>query len=310
MARILDTFSRTARPAPPIAEELKAPAKRPSHVDESPEANEVPFIEVGGPPLRPTKSSADRLPIPAIIPMPRPASRTPEPPAADEPTFFRISFQPLPFPIAPDGTAEHRLSRELVAYHNPHRPAGEQYRMFARELESQLGTDAGKALLFSAAHAGAGTTSVLLNLAVTLARQGRVAIVDAQFNRPACAARLGAAPAPGLREVLARTVPLLWALQVTGVPNLHLLANGTINAEPAIDIWPLVLGQLRQRFDWILVDAPEWGARPEVPSLATACAATYLVLQPDDLTGSDVNELLTEIPRHGGQLRGYILSQR
>jgi Mrp family chromosome partitioning ATPase len=312
MARILDTLGRSGRPAPPAAVEPKTPTERSLVADDSLESNDVPFIEVGGPPPRLIKSNADRLPIPAIIPMSRPAPRTAEPTDPQETTFFRISFQPLPFPTAPGDGTEHHPSRELVAYHYPDHPVSEQYRMFARELEAQLGTEPGKSLLFTAVQPGCGTTSVVLNLAVTLARQDRcrVAVIDAQFARPACAARLGAAPAPGLREVLARTVPLLWALQVTALPNLHLLANGALSAEPAMDAWPALLDQMRQRFDLIIVDAAEWGARTEPPALTATCMATYMVLQPADLTGSDVNDVLTEIPRHGGQLRGYVLAQR
>jgi Mrp family chromosome partitioning ATPase len=310
MARILDTFGRSARS--PMPGEPPAAAERALRNDGDVEANDIPFIEVGGPVTRTGKPSVDRTPIPSITPISRPQNRAPEPPPAPpEPTFFRISFQPLPFASAASETVEFRFVRELVAFHHPDHPASEQYRTFGRELEAQLGGDPGKALLFSAIHPSSGTTSVLLNLGVTLARQDecRVAVVDAQFSRPACAARLGAAPAPGLREVLARTVPLVWALQETGLPNLHLLANGQASAEPSMDVWPLVLDQLRQRFDWILIDAPEWGSRPELPSLTATCGATYLVLRPDDLTGSEVNDVLTDIPRHRGQLRGYVLAQ-
>jgi len=75
-------------------------------------------------------------------------------------------------------------------------------------------------------------------------------------------------------------------------------------------VWPLVLDQLRQRYDWVVIDAPDWGSRTELPVLAATCGATYLVLRPDDLTGPDVNDMLTDIPRQGGKLRGYVLAQR
>src|SRR5262249_9562096 len=194
MARILDILGRSARPAPPAVVAPKAPAERSKRADDSLESNDVPFIEVGGPPPRLVKSNAGQLPIPAIIPMSRPAPRTPEPAAQQEPTLFRISFQPLPFPTAPGDAGEHRPDRELVAYHHPDHPVSDQYRVFARELEAQLGTESGKTLLFTAVEPRCGTTSVVLNLAVTLARQDRcrVAVIDAQFARPACAARLGA----------------------------------------------------------------------------------------------------------------------
>src|SRR5205085_8748466 len=122
------------------------------------------------------------------------------------------------FPDRADGPPASRFARELVAFHQPEHEVSDEYRRLLSDIEAQVGADAGKALLFTSALAGAGTTSVLLNLALTRARRdaGKVAVVDANLDRPAVAKRLGAAPAPGLREVLSRTVPLAWGLQETG----------------------------------------------------------------------------------------------
>ncbi len=133
-----------------------------------------------------------------------------------------------------------------------------------------------------------------------------MAVIDANFARPAVAERLGLGMVPGLREVLARSVPLIWAIQETGQQGLNVLTAGAASIAPVMDDWPFVLDQLKQRFDWVLVDAAEWG-HPELPALSGTCAANYLVLAPTDLAAPDLNDLLAEIPRHGGQLRGYVL---
>jgi Mrp family chromosome partitioning ATPase len=152
---------------------------------------------------------------------------------------------------------------------------------------------------------------VLLNLAITRARRdaGKVVVVDANFDRPAVAQRLGCAAAPGLREVLARTVPLAWGLQESGQMNLSVLSAGNLPGEPAMDLWPLVLDQLRHRFDLVLIDAAEC-QRPEWPAVAGTATATYLVLRQADLEKPELNDMLVEVPRLGGRLRGYVLTQR
>ena len=319
MARIVDTLH--PHDARRDRHGFEAPAKAQTVPVDEPcddERDDVPFIEVGGPvkqtSLKVMRPSAD--PIPTIIPLTRsaPLERSPAPvrPAISEtPAVFRISFQPLPFAPGVSEPIDQRLPRELVAFHQPDHPVSEQYRRLLAELQEQLGSEPGKTLLFASAVPGAGTTSVLLNLALTAAQQERtrVAVVDANFARPSLAQRLGLATAPGLREVLARTIPLTWALQESGLPALQALANGRTECQPAMEQWPAAVDLIKQHYDWVLIDAAEWGQQ-ELPALAAACLATYLVLGPADLGSVEINDTLQEIPRHGGSLRGYVVVQR
>jgi Mrp family chromosome partitioning ATPase len=328
MARLLDVSTpRGPRPQSGIVEPsvnlpvTPASEAEPQIVDFPAEEADsgIPFIEVGGPVVARSsiKQAPSRAAIPAIIPLSRPsAGKQPVAesratvPASESPTYFRITFQPLPFPHAPGGAVAERVGRELVTYHRPDHAISAEYRVLAQEIDRQLAGATGKALLFTSTRPAAGTTSVLLNLAVTLSAEAPVVVVDANFTRPAVALRLGLAPAPGLREVLARTAPLAWGVQDAGVPNLHVLANGGRAGEPVLDVWPLALDQLRKRFDWILIDSGEWGGRPEMPALAATATATYLVLGQAELDVPEWNDLLTEIPHHGGQLRGYVLTRK
>ena len=135
-------------------------------------------------------------------------------------------------------------------------------------------------------------------------------VVDANFDRPAVADRLGLASAPGLWDMLGRTIPLAWGFQETGLPNLSALTGGNRFGEPSLDIWPLLLDQLRQRFDWVLIDAADWSDRPDLTALSATAAATYLVLRPADLEMPGLDGLFADIPRRGGRLRGYMVAQR
>lgn len=302
MARILNLGGNRPDLAPSL----------PQHELEDRDVSDVPFIEVGATPAKgASRTVSDRSVIPAIIPMSRSAV-APEPPRAPESiSYFRVTFQPLPFPTSAGGSLEHRLSKELAAFHHPEHAVSDQYRTLAGELERQHTTQAHRALLFSACQGSVGTTTVLLNLAITLAqsRNERTLVVDANFSKPAVAGRLGVPGAPGLREVLARTVPLSWGVHDTGLPHLNVLPNGQRAGEPDFSIWPVLLDQLRQRFDWILIDAAPWESRPELPVLVGTCPATYLVFGQSDLDQPSWNDVMHEIPRHGGTLRGYMLTQ-
>src|SRR5262249_24720304 len=143
-----------------------------------------------------------------------------------------VSFRPLAAPVStPAGIAP-----ELLAFHNPAHPVSDQYREL---LGAILTACPGSATtLFTASAAGAGTTTVVLNLALTAARPGRrVVVVDVTARRPAVATRLALCDRPGLGEVLAATATLDEALQETEQPGLAALTGGgpAVNAPRAAE---------------------------------------------------------------------------
>jgi len=310
-----------------LIDHVAAPPRKPDALSSAPEKakvaaaennrddgdnDSVPFIEIGGPETR-SKAPAERPGRPAIIPMSRAEIKPVEIPIpAPAPTsYYHVSFQPLPGRSWAGLPQDKRLPRELVAFHEPHHPVSQQYQAILRDIDQQLAGVNSRIVLLSALRPGTGTTSVLLNLAITSAKQGlRVLAADASFAHPGIAERLGIAPAPGLREALARTVPPTWSIQETVEPNLYALAGGQSPTEPPLDLLPGLLDQLRQRFDWILLDGGEWVQRPEKRALLNAATAAYLVLTPSDLESPVADGMLGEISAHAGKLQGYVLVHR
>jgi Mrp family chromosome partitioning ATPase len=314
MARLLDQQSLSSRHDDPKENGVSTPMANGQESFEDHDNDGVPFIEVGAPDKRvAVKSVAKTGDRPATIPMLRTTSLPSAPPSnAPVTAFYQISFQPLPTRTWTGRPGEARIPPELVAYHQPLHEISLQYRSVLQEIEDLLPADSSRSLLFGSLRSGIGTTSVLLNLAITCAKQGRhrIAVVDANLGRPAVANRLGVAVAPGIREVLARTAPLMWTIQETAVSGLSAVAAGQRPEHPAIDLWPVLLDQLQQRFDWILIDGGEWNHAPEKPALLATSGATYLVLCQADLESAEANSVLTNISRQGGNLRGYILLQK
>jgi Mrp family chromosome partitioning ATPase len=263
----------------------------------------IPFIEVGGP-----SEPGIRLLVPPAEPAspPRAAVRPPEPEALP-PELFTVRFQPVHAGRRPG----RGFGPELVAYHQPDHPVSVQYRSLAAEILTQLPGSPPRAVAFTAPAPQAGTSTVLLNLAVTLTRQeaARVVVVDAHAGRPALADRLGLPVGPGLREVLARQSPLAWSLHDTAQPNLAALTAG--RPGPAWDAaeLPGVIELLRGRADWVLVDGGMWDPAAPV-SWAEACDAVYLVVRQESVNSPDVVALQETILEATGRLRGCVITQR
>lgn len=290
----------------------REPAAEAAPVDAEP----APYIEIGGPNGLVSSIPAPVKPVPA--PAPQPAAKTPEIVpfprlATAESSFVSVAFHDLTARPKPALRSEGP-SPDLVAFHFPDHPVSLEYQALRDEIASQLPPGLPHALLFTAATADAGTTTVVLNLAATLARDAssRVLVVDANISRPTISARLGVKDTPGLVETLAGHLPLAWAIQPAPVPNLQVLAAGlATNDTPALFVeeLPKLLAQLRQWFDWVLIDGGVWGEVPERDAACPGADAVYLVTRDADTTRAEFDGLRGWVKELGGLLRGFVTTR-
>jgi Mrp family chromosome partitioning ATPase len=272
----------------------------------------VPFIEVGAPVA---KESAPE-PSPRVEPIVPPVVRA----AAEPEPVLKLLAEPLPpglftvrfRPVVAGALPGRGFGPELIAFHDPDHPISEQYRLLLGEVALQLPGGPPRVLLLTGATAEAGTTTVLLNLAVTLARTDalRVTVIDANVARPAVAERLGLSPGPGLCEVLGGRTPLPWAVQNTRLPNLRALVAGRATVPAAETAFPPVVERLRTESDWVLIDGPTSTRPADAAPLADCCDAVYLVLRQPDAETPAALELQQGLLETTGRLKGCILTQR
>lgn len=286
MGKIRDTF----RLVPDGRFPATAPADPPAlPADEGPV--EVPFIEVG--PRRQVEASPDVLacPGPVLAAFPRP---------------HHVLFRGVP------ASRSSQLAAELVAYHSPDDAASAEYaQLLATALVSaEARVETPKVLLFTGSRPQVRTTTVVLNLAITAARQGRrVIVIDANLRRPAAAARLGMQASPGLTEVLQGDFPLAEALRPTAVEGLRLLAAGA--PQPMWLGGEEMVGLFRDAADLadlVLVDGPSWDGRSGAAACGLASDATYLVVPTSEADVPPASELIRALPGRGVNLAGCVLT--
>jgi Mrp family chromosome partitioning ATPase len=229
---LADTVRSAPRPEP-------VESAVPEDDDELVETSDAPFIEVG--PNRSIETSPGLLDLPPAAP-----PRTPSLPADAEPVLalpvdderapLTVSFLPTA-PPPTEGPAVRprlRLGPELVSFHCPEHAASTRYEEVLATMLAGALADRPRAFFFTSALFDAGTTTVLLNLAITAARRGRrrVAVVDANLRRPAIASRLHVEEAPGLRDVLAGAATIDEAVQDAEPINLFALTAGERTPTP------------------------------------------------------------------------------
>jgi protein-tyrosine kinase len=166
-------------------------------------------------------------------------------------------------------------------------------------------------LILASIAPGTGTTTALLNLAISGCRQHqrRIVVVDANRDRPAAAVRLGMQSGVGLQEVLEGKAALEQAVLPTPLNELYLVAPGTKGNNATV--WPAdalrwVLAWLRERFDLVLVDGAAW-ENPELRTLAPLADGVYLVLDSNDVSKPQVRAVTRGILQIGGKVGGLIV---
>lgn len=143
-----------------------------------------------------------------------------------------------------------------------------------------------RVFLITSAEAGEGKTTTAINLAAALGRQGkRALLVDGDLRSPAVHACFGLERANGFSDLLAgRSMPATPGVFTdTQLPSLRLLTCGT----PGDSLYELldptrvmpVLGQLREQFDAIVLDAPPLLAAGDALKYSGGADATLFVVR-------------------------------
>ena len=129
-----------------------------------------------------------------------------------------------------------------------------------------------------------GKSTVALYLAATMALgNSRVLLVDADMRRGTLHECFGAAPGPGLAEILNRETTAATAMVHPELDHLALLPSGTAKRNPGELVlsseWSRLLTEVRQEFDYILVDTPPVLATNDAVALASKVDGVLFVVR-------------------------------
>jgi len=159
-----------------------------------------------------------------------------------------------------------------------------------------------------------GKSTVLSNLAVSLAQSGRrTLVVDTDLRRPALHELFDRPNARGLVDLLAGDATLEETLQATDWEGLDLLACGTLPPNPAELIESTRLqeriSELRSRYDYVLLDSPPAGALVDASLLAGLSDGVLFVVEPGRFDARDVRGAFVQLERAGARLYGVVLNK-
>ncbi|MEQ8208965.1 MAG: polysaccharide biosynthesis tyrosine autokinase [Lacipirellulaceae bacterium] len=176
------------------------------------------------------------------------------------------------------------IDASLGALHVPRSRQAEVYRGLRTSLFFRAKEDDIKTLMVTSPHQGDGKTTVLANLAVSIAQSGRsVLLVDADMRRPRVEKVLGLKKAAGLSQIVGSNEEPWDLIQETEVPKLYALPCGEAPESPAellsSDRFREFIAHARERYDFVLVDCPPVLAVSDPCIVAPVTDAAMLVLQ-------------------------------
>lgn len=170
-----------------------------------------------------------------------------------------------------------------------------------------------KLIVFSSSVGAEGKTSLSMQLARVLAEgSGEVLLIDGDLRRPQVATRLALEGGIGLADVLAGSVTLDQAVQRALSPRLHVLPAGSAVPNPtelfASRPMASLVETLRQRYDYVVIDAPPLLPVADASVLATHADGMLLVARYGKVTRAQVASSLEQLRRVDARVFGAVIN--
>ncbi len=180
--------------------------------------------------------------------------------------------------------------------------------IFARRSD-----EGGQVVLVTGSVPQEGKTTTLVNIGKLLAASGEKTIVlDFDLRRATLHTQLGLLREPGLTNYFVSHDDLNLLIRPTRVPNLYLLSAGPIPPNPPALLARKELGtllaELRQHFDWVLLDSPPLASVTDALLLARHADLAVMVVRHNKVDKKLVKRSVAALRRVTPNLLGAVLN--
>jgi capsular exopolysaccharide synthesis family protein len=171
-----------------------------------------------------------------------------------------------------------------------------------------------RTILVTSPEAGDGKTTVVSNLAITMAQAGQKTLVlEADFRKPMQNKIFGMNHSDkGLACVLAGTHELEEVINTTSISRLDILTCGSEVPNPSemlhSDDFSKIVKYLAKQYDRIIVDSPPVLPVTDAQILASICQLTILVLRAEKSTRRASRQARDALQRVGAQITGVVVN--
>lgn len=222
------------------------------------------------------------------------------------------------------------LFSKLVCLYDEKSVISEGFRSLRTNIQFASAERQAKTFLFTSAGLGEGKTTTIVNLALTIAQDGkRVLLVDADLRRPFVHSRLGLERAPGLAEVLVGGLPWREAVRTVtdlmigllgvdrivntpGIDLLNVMTSGNIPHNPAEFInsarFSEMIREMREEYDVVLFDTPPILPIADAVLMSAKVDGVILVYQVGRIGRSALKRAKFLVDHAQGKVMGTVLT--
>lgn len=222
------------------------------------------------------------------------------------------------------------LFSRLVCLYDEKSVISEGFRSLRTNIQFASQEGQAKTFLFTSAGLGEGKTTTIVNLALTMAQDGkRVLLVDADLRRPFVHARLGLERSPGLSEVLIGGVPWREAVRTVtdlmigllgvdrimntpGIDLLNVMTSGHVPHNPAEYInsakFLETIKEMRDEYDVVLFDTPPILPIADAVLMSAKVDGVVLVYQVGRIGRSALKRAKFLVDHARGRVLGVVLT--
>lgn len=198
-----------------------------------------------------------------------------------------------------------RSGEKLVVSNTSTSASAELFRMMRSNLQFILASPGDKVVMVTSSMSGEGKSYISTNLAAALALLGKkTVLVGMDIRKPQLANYLGISPTPGLTQYLSNEqMPLSEVLRpYDAVPGMDIIVAGPIPPNPGeLMTSPRIaelISQLRESFDYIILDTAPVGMVSDSFNLTKYCDATVFVVR-DKVTRLQDLRFLSDVSEDG-----------
>ena len=221
-----------------------------------------------------------------------------------------VTSAPILGRINVDSSAVRRPPAEVLASATPW---SESFRVLRTNMQYVEVDHDQKVFVVSSSLPSEGKSTTAVNLAVTLALANqRVALIECDLRRPLIADRLGLDGGVGTTSVLIGKVHLRDALQKYADTDLWVLASGPIPPNPSellqSNAMEKLLGQLRDEFDIVILDAPPLLPVTDAALLAAQADGALVVIRHGKTTRDQLTHAIDRLEAVDAKAVGVVVN--
>ncbi len=207
-----------------------------------------------------------------------------------------------------------QLANSLVACHRLNSSDAEAFRKLRAAILYRTQATAHPVIQITSATSGEGASTLVSNLAVSIAQAGhRVLLVDANLRAPALSKMFGLAQSTGLADYLVGDEPIDKTVVSTPVENLFLVPSGKTVENPgellSYSTFQSFQNLLREDYDYILIDSPAVLEVGDAISIADDSDFVLFALQLTPTARDKARRAVEELQDNGANVIGVVVNQ-